>query len=550
MERARSIGESMDVKYPPQTSARRPLILALGLLLVAPVAAQAQQAAVADAAAAEQQAPANFDANEYLVRGNSVLSALDIESTVEPFLGPKRSLADVYAARDSLQKVYQSKGYQSVVVEVPPQQVAGGVILLQVVENRVGRMRVEGAKYHSPGAVREAVPALAEGSVPNFSQAQDQLAQLNRQPGRQVVPQLKPGTVPQTMDVTLKVDDSSPMHASLEVNNDHSADTPELRTVANVRYDNLWQLGHTISATYIVAPQDRNAAEVYALSYLAPLNSEWSLLGSGYSSNSNTNTVGGTTVLGKGHAFSLQATRVLPTLGNFGQSVSLGIAAKHSDQNISLSGQSSKTPISYVPLTLTYTGQRTTDKSSSVLTLAGNFGWRGLGSDGARFDNQRYNARENFAYLHVDYNYLRQVGRDFVVNVRASGQAADSPLVSSEQFAAGGANTVRGYLTAENTADNGAVASVELRTPSIAPWLGAFANEWRFHVFVDGSRLLLIDPLPEQRSRFTLLSTGVGTRFTIFQYFDGQLEYAYPLKDGVRTKAHQGQVLFSVKAGI
>ncbi|MCT6962764.1 hypothetical protein M1742_24825, partial [Salmonella enterica subsp. enterica serovar Typhimurium] len=84
--------------------------------------------------------------------------------------------------------------------------------------------------------------------------------------------------------------------------NDHSADTPELRTIANVRYDNLWQAGHAISATYIVAPQNRNAAEVYALSYLAPLSTSWSLLGSGYKSNSNANTLGGTNVLGKGHA--------------------------------------------------------------------------------------------------------------------------------------------------------------------------------------------------------------------------------------------------------
>lgn len=111
--------------------------------------------------------------------------------------------------------------------------------------------------------------------MPNFTQAPAELAPVNAQPGQQVVPTLKPGSLPQTMDVTLKVNVTYPLHASVEVNNDHSADTPELRTVANVRYDNLWQAGHTISATYIVAPQDRHAAEVYALSYLAPLNSDW-----------------------------------------------------------------------------------------------------------------------------------------------------------------------------------------------------------------------------------------------------------------------------------
>jgi hemolysin activation/secretion protein len=111
-------------------------------------------------------------------------------------------------------------------------------------------------------------------------------------------------------------------------------------------------------------------------------------------------------------------------------------------------------------------------------------------------------------------------------------------------------SSVRGYLSAEDTADNGAIASVEARTPSIHSWLGAWANDWRFHLFVDSARLMLIDPLPDQRGRFTLLSTGIGTQFTVFHYLNGDLEYAYPLRNGVETRAHDGHLLFSVKAGL
>ena len=523
---------------------RRPLAFAI-MLALACGATRAQQAT-----APAQEAPARFEVNEYLVRGNTLLQPVDIEQAVEPFLGPDRSLDDVHAARDALQKIYQARGYQSVTVEVPPQQVRSGVLLLKVTENSIGRVRVEGSRYHSPQAIREAVPALAEGAVPNFNQAQEQLAQVNRQPGRQVVPLLKPGSLPQTMDVTLKVEDSYPLHASLEVNNDHSADTPALRTVGNVRYDNLWQLGHTVSATYIVAPQDRHAVEVYALSYLAPLDSQWSLLGSGYKSNSNANTLGGTTVLGKGNAVSLQAIRNLPTLGDYGQSFSLSVARKHFDQRLTVGEQQQAVPITYYPLTVAYTGQRTRDSSSLGLSIAGNFGVRGAGSGRLEFDNQRYNARQNFAYLRVDANYTRAFANGYAFAFHASGQLADSPLVSSEQFAAGGANSVRGFLSAEDTGDNGGSATVELRSPSVASWFGKYVNEWRFHWFVDGSRILLIDPLPEQRGRFTLLSTGLGTRFTLFDTVSGELEYAWPLKDGSRTRAHDGRWLFSLKAGL
>jgi hemolysin activation/secretion protein len=525
----------------------RPMAALVGLALAFPLAAQTQNQAVP----ASSPAPSSFQVNEYLVRGNTLLQPVDIQSSMDPYLGPGRSMNDVHAARDALQKLYQSKGYQSVVVEIPPQQVKNGVVLLQVTENSIGRVRVEGAKYHSPQAIRDAVPSLTQGNVPDFNQVQKELTDLNRQPGRQVVPLLSPGSMPQTMDVTLKVDDTYPLHASVEVNNDHSAYTPDLRTIANVRYDNLWQLGHTISASYIVAPADRHATEVYALSYLAPLNTDWSLLGSAYKSNSNANTLGGTTVLGKGNAVSLQATKQLPVLGgDYTQMVSFGISRKHFEQNITLSGQTLEAPLTYYPLSASYTGQRNGEKSTTGFTLTGNFGWRGVGSSNQAFDNQRYNARDNFADLRLDANYVRSFAGDFALATRASAQASSQPLISSEQFAAGGMSSVRGYLSAEDTADNGAIASVELRTPSIHAWLGSFANDWRFHVFVDSARLMLIDPLAEQRGRFTLLSTGVGTSFTVFHYLNGDLEYAYPLRDGVQTRAHDGHLLFSVKAGL
>jgi hemolysin activation/secretion protein len=534
---------------------RRGVPVAIGAWLLLPLCVHAQTTSPAPAsgaapAAAPTSAPVNFQVNEYLIRGNTLLDADTLEDSVEPYLGPGRSMNDVHAARDALQKLYQSKGYQSVVVEVPPQQVKNGIILLQVVENSIGHVRVVGAKYHSPQAIKDAVPSLTEGTVPNFTQVQQQLTDVNRSPDRQVIPQLSPGAMPQTMDVTLKVDDTAPWHGSVEMDNDHSADTPDLRLIANVRDDNLWQLGQTISASYIVAPQDPHATEVYALSYLAPLSTDWSVLGSAYKSNSNANTLGGTTVLGKGNSISFQATDQLAVLGDYSQSVSFGFARKHFDQNITLGGETTYAPLTYVPLIASYTGQTTTDKSTTSFTLTGNFGWRGLGSSNTAFDNQRYDARDTFAYLHLDLNNTHDLGAGYALATRMSAQATDSPLVSSEQFAAGGASSVRGYLSAEDTADNGASGSVEVRTPSIHSWMGSFANDWRFHVFVDGARLMLIDPLAEQHSRFTLLSTGVGTQFTVFHDINGNLEYAYPLRNGVETRAHDGHVLFSVKAGL
>ncbi|PLZ01734.1 hypothetical protein CY652_13680 [Burkholderia sp. WAC0059] len=527
------------------------VLLAGGMALAS--SAHAQQAAGAAAAGGTAQAPSSsapgtFDVNEFIVRGNSTLPGLDIEKAVYPFEGPGRTLKDVQAARDALQKVYQDRGYQSVVVELPQQHVSNGVIVLQVVEAKVGRVRVEGEKYTSPEVIRDAVPALTEGTVPDFTAAQQQLTALNSA-DRQVAPVLKPGTLPQTLDVDLKVNDQSPWHGSLEVNNDRSPDTSELRTVASLSYSNLWQLGHVFSGSFLIAPQHPEDAKVYSFSYLAPIQgTHWSLQATVFHSDSDVASGAATTVLGKGTSFGLSAIYTLPATDTYSQSVSIEIDHKHFDEDDRVAGQLSEAPLTYLPVTFSYNGQLNRKNSQTSFTASLTTNIRGVGSSADEFDNKRYNATSDFVYGRFDVNHTQDLPRDVQLNGHVSAQFANEPLVSSEQFAAGGINTVRGYLEAEDTSDSGVIGSVEVRSPSIAKYVGSWANEWRFHGFVDAAHLWLLSPLPEQTSSFNLVSAGLGTRIQVLRFASADLEMAFPLHAGTFTKAYHPQFDFYVRA--
>ncbi|MBC8750766.1 ShlB/FhaC/HecB family hemolysin secretion/activation protein [Paraburkholderia sp. WC7.3b] len=518
-----------------------------------PVATATAPGASAPAGAASAAgSPQTFDVNEYIVRGNTALQSLDIEKAVYPFEGPGKTLSDVNAARDALQKIYQDKGYQSVVVELPQQRVNNGVIVLQVVEAKVGRLRVEGAKYYSPQNIRDAVPALAEGSVPDFTMAQQQLTDLNRSADRQVIPVLKPGTLPQTVDVDLKVDDHNPLHGSLELNNDNSPNTSSLRTIASLSYSNLWQLGHVLSGTYLIAPQHPQDARVYSFSYLAPLqDSHWSFLATVIHSDSDVASLGGTSVLGKGTTFGFTAIYALPATDTYAQSVSVEIDRKHYDENVSLAGQTSTAPLTYVPVTFSYNGQLSLKNSQTAFSASLTTNIRGVGSDWSAFDNKRYKATPDFVYGKFDVNHTQHFDHDIDANAHVSAQLANSPLVSSEQFAAGGMYSVRGYMQAEATADSGVIGSLELRSPSISKYLGGTVgghfNEWRFHAFVDAAHLWLLSPLPEQTSSFNLLSVGFGTRIQLLKYASADFEAGWPLKAGVYTKQYSPRFDFFVR---
>ncbi|AYL28201.1 ShlB/FhaC/HecB family hemolysin secretion/activation protein [Pseudomonas aeruginosa] len=525
----------------------------IGCLAVALSCASLADEAPPAAAGAETQRL--VDINEYVVRGNTVLDNRAIEAAVYPFLGPQRSLSDIEGARDALQAAYQEKGYQSVYVELPEQQVSGGVVYLQVTETTVGRVRVVGAKHYSPVELREEVPALEEGKVPDFAQVQRELAQVNRTPGRQVLPMVREGQRPGTMDVDLQVEDKNPWHASIGLNNDYSADTRHLRSVVSLGYDNLWQLGHAISLTYFTAPQDQDNAKVWSGSYTAPLSQRWSVQLSGYQSDSDVATVGSMNVVGQGHSYGVAAIYSLPVTGLWSHSFSFGVDFKDFEEQTRIGGNNDRVPIKYAPLTLGYNGFRYTERSQLALGLslvAGTGSLLGYGDDDEEFDRKRYRAKSGFGVLKGDLNHTLTFGGDWQVATKAAFQLASGPLISNEQFAAGGATSVRGYLAAENTADDGYLLSQEWRTPSLGRFLGkragGYVNDWRFYVFAEGAQLRLQDALPEQDDDFSLASVGIGTRAQLADWLSGSLDWAFPLLEGTNTDKHDSRLHFSVQA--
>ena len=502
-------------------------------------------------ALAEEEAPRKVDVNEYFVRGNTVLDAATIEEAVYPFLGPQKTLDDIEGARDALQKIYQARGYQSVFVELPEQKVDDGIVYLQVSETKVGRVRVVGAKHYSPVEIREQVPGLEEGTVPDFATVQTQLAGLNRGAGRQVTPLVREGQRPGTMDVDLQVEDQNPWHASIGLNNDYSADTEKLRSVATLGYDNLWQLGHSVSLTYFTAPQDTENAKVWSGSYTAPLNERWSLQFSGYQSDSNIATIGGSNVLGKGHSYGVSAIYNLPAADNWANSFSLGVDFKDFDEQLNFGASGDQVPLKYAPLTLGYNGYRYTEQSQLGLGLnlvVGTRAFFGYGSDDDAFAYKRYKASASFAVLKGDLNYTYTFANDWQSASKAGFQLASGPLVSNEQYSAGGATSVRGYLAAERTGDEGYLLSQELRTPSLAKFLGSYVQEWRFYAFAEGARMRLHDPLPEQEDEYSLASVGLGTRASLSKWLSGSLDWGYPLLDGPNTQKQDSRLHFSVQA--
>jgi len=487
---------------------------------------------------------------QYRVLGAHHLSKIEIERAVYPFLGPARGPQDVEQARLALEKAYQAKGFQTVSVQIPSQQGSGGVVILDVSENTVGRLRVRNSRYFLPSTIKKDAPSLAEGSVPNFNDITHDIVSLNQWPDRRITPSLKAGVIPGTVDVDLTVQDTFPLHGSIELNNRYSADTDPLRLNASLSYNNLWQLGHSIGGSVQIAPEDINEVQVYSGYYVIRFaDPSWlTLIAQGVKQDSNVSTIGSIDVAGKGEVIGGRAIITFPQLSNFFHSLTLGLDYKHFDQDVTIAGKILPTPVYYYPFSANYTATWAPPGSITTADFGVTFNARGMGSTPQHFDFNRFDADANFIYLRSDISHQHDLPWGLQGFVKLQGQVSDQPLVNSEQFAGGGLPTVRGYLEAEVLGDNAAFGSVELRSPSLIGKPNDPANEWRFYVFADGGYLELIDPLPEQDSEFALASVGVGSRLRFRNHLNGSIDAAVPFISQTQTSALDWRVTFRLWA--
>jgi len=507
----------------------------------------------AESAKAEQP----FDVMEYRVIGNTVLGGRDIEGLLYPLLGPNKTIKDV-------ETLYHDRGYGTVFVDIPPQTVSDGLVRLRVTEGRVEREQISGAHYSPERDVAAALPAAKPGTVLHLSKLQEELAAVNAQtPDRSVVPVLKAGSEPGTVDLSLQINDHLPLHGSLELNNQASVDTRSLRSIASLSYGDMFGRLDSFSFQYQTTPQQLDQVRVFAANYV------WHPLASGLqpslqyvNSNSNVAAVGTLGVLGIGEITGLRLA--YPFLADAGsnQSVTFGVDYKHFRNLINQNATTADdTPISYLNLSFAYAGLWRSDWLTTTFSTTANAGPRDIVNNQNAFANDRYQARDNYFYLRSDLAFDIKLPAGFHLRLRSAGQAAAEPLITNENFSIAGADGVRGYLESEVLGDKGIKETAQITSPG-----------WQVHdriigdayAFFDEGRTWVLDSLACEPTGTGIHLRSVGGGFDLLpgQKITGSVTWAKALDSatilantaasgcpasGPATLAGQSRVLFLLR---
>lgn len=486
-----------------------------------------------------------IDIWEYQVQGNTLLDEELIQRRLTPYLGVARTLEDAEAAVETLTNAYKNAGYPTVYVDIPQQTVVNGRFILRVNENPLKRVRISDASYFLPSAIRDAMPSLQQGRAINFPALQEEIQNVNTlNPKLKVIPLLKQGPTPQSVELELSVADELPFRASLELNNYHSESTTDTRLVGVVGYSNLWQKYHDASLTIQTSPEDTNEVRVASLSYVMPgdtINDKWAFYA--IRSDSETASVGDITVFGEGEMFGARYIHPLEKVQGKIQTLIVGGDYKRFDETI----LDEATPISYATLTAQLSQYQRTETWNDSFSLAFTVGFRGLSNNDAEFEDKRNDSPPTFGIIKGEYERSYPFADHYEFRARLKAQITDMALVSNEQMSAGGASSVRGYFESQVSGDMGLLGGMELEKSFLDgkyDWLQGLSISG----FLEGAYVKSQDTLPEEDESVGISSYGLGVRMRLLKDFYIKWDSAAPFEhEGATIKQNEFRHHLSLK---
>ena len=576
-----------------------------------------------------------FEVRRYEVLGNTLLSQEAIGRAFTNATGGAVSLSQIQKALGDLQLAYRERGYATVAVALPQQQLTNATVKVQVTEGVLADIRVTGNRFFSSNNVRRALPSLHTNTFLNDRIFQRELDLANANRDRQIYPTVEPGPEPGTSALALRVKDRFPLHARLDLDNDSTPGTPEWRINSSAQYNNLWEREHQLGISYGFSPEafktdglvpdylfNRPLVSYYGAYYRLPFGSaesvseqisrstsfgydeathqfrlppagarpDFTLFASASSSDTGVklgpaSTVSQTPLLtivsqdsGENLSvnesvggrlnlpFPLSDTRRLnlsvgPDLKRYYlesfntnnfiiTTVVTNAQGSQTIQSTVASPQPSrKNEVIYLPLSLEagYSQSDAGGNLSANLGVSGNFVVSSL-----EFAALAYSplAKSGWAKAYGSITRDQRVFKEWSLLLRASGQAATGPLISTEQFPVGGLNSVRGYDEGDEYGDSGWFGSIELRTPNVLahiPTIADFAPVWlRGSAFVDGGQRFLLDAPAAVRSTTSLCGTGVGISANLDNHLDLRIAVGWPLLDSANTHAGEPHAYFSL----
>ncbi|WP_162824649.1 ShlB/FhaC/HecB family hemolysin secretion/activation protein [Saccharospirillum mangrovi] len=459
------------------------------------------------------------------------------------------TIGQLEAVTERIANYYRARGLILAQAILPVQTVTEGVVKLEVLEGRLGRVLAEGNSLYSEATLQRPFEQLL-GEPVSQQAAESALLVLTDYPGLTAFGMFQPGQRVGETNMLIRVPNEERFNTSVRLDN-HGSDTTGLwRGRVSGQWNNVSghadQLGLTLQ--HSVLPANSLFGE---LDYNIIWDRYWR---AGAYANRNSFSVGGDfenlDISGVSTQVGLSGERIWQRSRerNLSNSVELALKQATTDR---FGSQANVDQLTTLTLGVDYDS---VDTRFSGLNYAGvevSTGFNNLlgamGDSAADLPSSDRPSRRggsgdyaagSFVKGLVFYSRLQNLNASSSLLARTEFQYSPSLLVPMEQYAVGGADHVRGFPGSYALYDTGGLFSLEYFVQ--APFIGddpAFGG-WRWRellqltVFYDHSIGQKNDPLlSEVDGLFQLSTLGVGVRFGIPDQLTSRLQFALPLAD-------------------
>jgi hemolysin activation/secretion protein len=485
-----------------------------------------------------------FVLHHVVVTGAGIIPPGQLATAYQPYIGKKVSQADLAATATAISDCYRAAGFHLSRAIVPPQDIEGGRVRVQVIEGSITDVVLKGEGAEQFGVRSLLNPVIAE-QPSRLTTLERQLMLVNARPGVRItdtaLEEIGVGSGHFRLVILLQ---TWHLYTSFGFDNLGSAAVGPWQSYGTAAFNSYLVPGDTLALNLSTTPGDPRQLAFGRLSYDVPIGTDGLRVGASgiYSEvwpgdyrhvyNDNTKT----------ETFEMRAS-YSPLQS---QRSTLTVTAATSFSNVSeadVFGPFYYDKIRTFNLTTDYRLQDNFGGTNYLTVL-----WRqGLDILGASHRGDDFLSRDgasaNFSALNFWFTRYQTITDAWSVKLAGAGQVASGPLFLSQQFYLGGAAFGRGYGSAEISGDNGIAGSLELRFDQKLNY--RYLTGYQLYGFVDAGTAWNDGYRPSDG--IALTSAGGGVRVFLGGDLQADLGVAVPLS--YRTwdnPARNARLLFSL----
>ncbi|MBD0389027.1 MAG: ShlB/FhaC/HecB family hemolysin secretion/activation protein [Nostoc sp. C3-bin3] len=464
----------------------------------------------------------SFFVKEIQVRGYSVLED-EIIKLKQPLENKKITFEQLLQLRSQITELYVKKGYITSGAFIPNNQnVASGVVQIQVVEGELEGIEILGLQRLQPVYVRSRIKRFARKPL-NRNSLEEALQLLQLDPAiERVNAELTAGSTSGSNILQVKITESPPFHAGVIFANNQSPSVGSEQGNVFVAHDNLLGFGDQFSGEYGIT----EGLDIYNISYSVPFNALDGTIGIRYSNSGSRiieNEFRDLGIRSEAETLSFNVRQPLTYTPNNEFALSLAFDLRRSQTFI----------LNDIPYTF---GEGPENGKSKVTVIRFSQDWLQRNANtvlAARsqfsFGIDAFDATTNdtgtdgrfFSWV-GQFQWVQRLSPRILMLAKINTQLTPDSLLTLEKISIGGVETVRGYSQNQLVADNGVVGGVEVRIP-----LASNVETLQLLPFFDIGTVWnnrASNPNPQ-----TLASIGLGLQWQPFNGLILRADYGLPL---------------------